>query len=46
MIIDAKQPLLISRLKDKNLRGGGDDKPIWLVPELCCATGMRSNGIT
>lgn len=38
-IRDLKQPLLISKPKDKNMRGG-DDRPVWLVPELCYVTGL------
>lgn len=47
-IKEQHQPLLISRPKEKDLRGGRkSDDPILLVPELCRATGitdeMRSN---
>lgn len=38
-IKDEKQPLLITKPKDKKIRGG-DDKPCWLIPELCRITGM------
>ncbi|XP_031633322.1 protein piwi-like isoform X2 [Contarinia nasturtii] len=38
-IRDKNQPLLISRPKEKNIRGGSD-KPIWLIPELCRITGL------
>ncbi|XP_055839653.1 protein piwi [Episyrphus balteatus] len=45
-IRDAKQPLLISKSKDRQIRGGNDEFVI-LIPELCRATGltdtMRSN---
>uniref|UniRef100_A0A1I8PZG7 Uncharacterized protein n=2 Tax=Stomoxys calcitrans TaxID=35570 RepID=A0A1I8PZG7_STOCA len=45
-IRDERQPLLISRPTEKNIRGGQDEF-IMLVPELCRATGltdaMRSN---
>lgn len=38
-IRDKNQPLLITKPKDKNIRGGVD-KPTWLIPELCRITGM------
>lgn len=38
-IRDEKQPLLITKPKEKSIRGG-DDKPVWLIPELCRITGM------
>ncbi|KAH8374248.1 hypothetical protein KR200_006372, partial [Drosophila serrata] len=38
-IRDLKQPLVVSRPTDKNIRGG-DDKLIMLIPELARATGM------
>lgn len=46
-IHDVGQPLLISKLKERSLRGGAQGGPIWLVPELCRMTGLseqqRSN---
>lgn len=41
-IIDLKQPLLVSNLKEKDIRGGQADKII-LVPELCRATGLTED---
>ncbi|XP_075154889.1 piwi like RNA-mediated gene silencing protein aubergine [Haematobia irritans] len=45
-IRDQKQPLLVSRPTEKNIRGGQDEF-IMLIPEICRATGitdaMRSN---
>lgn len=38
-IRDENQPLLVTKPKEKNIRGG-DDKPVWLIPELCRITGM------
>lgn len=38
-IRDANQPLLVSKAKKRDLRGGGQDV-ILLVPELCYATGI------
>lgn len=40
IIRDLKQPILISKLKDRSLRGGIQKGPIWLVPELCRMTGL------
>lgn len=37
-----KQPLLVSNLKEKDIRGGQADKII-LVPELCRATGLTED---
>ncbi|KAF8763346.1 Piwi-like protein 1 like protein [Argiope bruennichi] len=47
-IQDLKQPLLLCKSKEKEIRGGASvSKAIYLVPELCCMTGltesMRSN---
>lgn len=39
MIKDPGQPLLISRPKARDLRGG-ESKEVWLVPELCLITGL------
>lgn len=39
IIRDVNQPLLVSKAKEKNLRGG-EEKLILLVPELCRATGI------
>lgn len=45
-IKDLNQPLLVSHLKEKDVRAG-QKKDIFLIPELCRATGltddMRSN---
>lgn len=45
-IRDPNQPLLVSKAKARDIRGGGN-KDILLVPELCRSTGltetMRSN---
>lgn len=41
-IKDLKQPLLVSNLKEKDIRGGQADKII-LVPELCRATGLTED---
>lgn len=38
-IKDDQQPLLISKPKEKDLRGG-EQKMVWLVPELCRITGL------
>lgn len=38
-IKDDRQPLLLTKPKEKNYRGG-EDKPVWLIPELCRVTGM------
>ncbi|XP_055323225.1 protein aubergine-like [Sitodiplosis mosellana] len=38
-IRDDKQPLLITKPKERNIRGGAD-KPTWLIPELCRITGL------
>lgn len=38
-IVDRNQPLLVSKAKDRDLRGGENDL-ILLVPELCRATGL------
>lgn len=38
-IKDDNQPLLISKAKDKQLRGGRDQL-VWLVPEFCIITGL------
>lgn len=39
VIRDARQPLLISNPKERELRGG-QRQPAWLVPELCRITGL------
>lgn len=39
VIQDMKQPILISRPKEKSIRGG-DNEPKWLIPELCLCTGL------
>jgi len=39
VIRDARQPLLISRPKDRDRRGG-QEGPCFLVPELCYMTGL------
>jgi len=41
-IRDFKQPLLVSRPTEKNLRGGVDQL-IKLIPELARATGLTDN---
>lgn len=45
-IRDPNQPMLITRSKERNIRGGEPDQ-ILLIPELCRATGftdeMRNN---
>jgi hypothetical protein len=41
-IREPKQPMLVSRPKKKN-RKSGDDILIYLVPELCCMTGLTDN---
>lgn len=45
-IRDPEQPLIVSKAKLRDIRGGQDDH-ILLVPELCRATGitddMRNN---
>lgn len=45
-IRDVNQPLLVSRAKARDIRGGGDEL-ILLIPELCRSTGltetMRNN---
>ncbi|KAH8261810.1 hypothetical protein KR038_009042, partial [Drosophila bunnanda] len=41
-IRDLKQPLVVSRPTEKNIRGG-DDKLIMLIPELARATGMTDS---
>lgn len=38
-IKDLNQPLLLSKAKDRDLRGGGKEI-IALIPELCRATGL------
>lgn len=38
-IKDDQQPLLISKPKEKDLRGG-EQKMVWLVPEFCRITGL------
>lgn len=38
-IRDHKQPLLVSKCKEKDIRGG-QDKTVLLVPELCHVTGL------
>lgn len=38
LIKDKQQPMLVSRVKARGLRGGSDQL-IVLVPELCRATG-------
>ena len=39
-ICDVKQPLLLSRLKKREIRARqGDDSPLMLIPELCTRTG-------
>ncbi|GBN60497.1 Piwi-like protein 1, partial [Araneus ventricosus] len=47
-IQDLKQPLLLCKSKEKEIKGGASvSKNVYLVPELCCMTGltesMRSN---
>nr|WOZ50368.1 piwi [Sogatella furcifera] len=46
-IRDGRQPMLVSRPKARDERGGRGDQPIYLVPELCRMTGitddMRNN---
>ncbi|CAL1299772.1 unnamed protein product [Larinioides sclopetarius] len=47
-IQDMKQPLLLCKSKEKEIKAGASvSKKIYLVPELCCMTGltesMRSN---
>lgn len=46
VIRDPRQPLLISKAKARDVRGG-EDSNILLIPELCRATGitdpMRAN---
>lgn len=37
-IIDATQPMLVTRIKSKE-RNAGDGDQVYLVPELCRATG-------
>lgn len=40
-IQDVSQPLLVSKPKKRDIRArGGDDSPIFLVPELCTRTGL------
>lgn len=39
-ITDHGQPLLISKCKDKDIRGGKKDQLVALIPELCRATGL------
>ncbi|KAG4066173.1 hypothetical protein HA402_014473 [Bradysia odoriphaga] len=41
-IRDPGQPLLISKLKERDLRGGQTEN-ILLIPELCRATGLTDN---
>lgn len=41
-IRDMNQPLLMSKAKDKDIRGGRDQM-IALIPELCRATGLSEN---
>ncbi|KAH8341382.1 hypothetical protein KR059_005676 [Drosophila kikkawai] len=41
-IRDLKQPLVVSRPTERNIRGG-EDKLIMLIPELARATGMTDN---
>lgn len=45
-IRDANQPLILSKAKKKDIRGG-QEQEVLLVPELCRATGitdeMRNN---
>lgn len=41
-IRDPNQPLLISKAKDREIRGGNSDIII-LIPELCRATGLTDN---
>ena len=36
---DMKQPLLVSRPSRRDLNRG-DDKPIFLIPEICSMTGL------
>lgn len=47
VINDHAQPLLISRTKARDQRGGEEEDTIALIPELCLATGltqeMRAN---
>lgn len=38
-IRDKNQPLLITKAKEKSIRGGAE-KAAWLVPELCRITGL------
>lgn len=38
-IINPTQPLLISNPRARDLRGG-EQRPAWLVPELCYITGL------
>lgn len=46
VIKDQEQPLIVSKAKLRDIRGGQDEQ-IMLVPELCRATGitddMRNN---
>lgn len=41
-IRDQKQPMLVSRPTEKNIRGGQDEF-IMLIPEICRATGLTDN---
>lgn len=41
-IRDMNQPLLMSKAKEKDIRGGRDQM-IALIPELCRATGLSEN---
>lgn len=41
-IKDKKQPLIVSRAKARDIRGGQDEQ-ILLVPELCRATGITED---
>lgn len=42
-INDMHQPLLISRVKDRDLRGEAVEKNLSLIPELCRPTGLSED---
>ncbi|GFY37292.1 piwi-like protein 1 [Trichonephila inaurata madagascariensis] len=43
-IQDLNQPLLLCRSKEKEIRGGASvSKTVYLIPELCCMTGITDS---
>lgn len=42
IVVTTNQPLICSRPKKREMRSG-QDQPFWLIPELCCMTGLSDD---